>query len=73
MAAAILHDHPVAARRADALDQRRRDDHDLRLGDVGGALARLVDDVVELDAQLLALLEGFEREVSGGRVRRERL
>src|SRR3546814_2338022 len=45
----------------------RSDDHDLRLGDVGGALARLVDDIVELDAELLALLEGFERKVSRSR------
>src|SRR3546814_5271502 len=51
----------------------RSDDHDLRLGDVGGALARLVDDIVELDAELLALLEGFERKVSRSRVGRERL
>ena len=73
LAVLVLDHHAEAARRADAADHRRLDDHQPRLVDVGGRLVRLGDQLVDALAIAGALLEVVEHPVGGGGAGRLRL
>ena len=70
MAGTVLDDHAVTAGRADALDERGRDDEEACFVDVRRALLRFRHDALQRDSELAPFLERLQRHVSGGGVRR---